>query len=89
MKIQLQEEVDEKERVQHKNIQLENELKTIKKLEKSVQKIDRSKRKLEKEFETYKVSGRRGKDCLCSVLIALFGFFRESLECCMLLIILL
>lgn len=57
MKIQLQDEMDEKERVQQKNVQLEQELKTVKKLERSVQKIDRSKRKLEEEFKAYKVAG--------------------------------
>ena len=55
MKIQLQDEVEEKERVHSKNQQLENELKTVKKLERSVQKIDRSKKKLEEEFKAYKV----------------------------------
>lgn len=55
MSRQLQDEVDEKERMQQKNDQLEAELRTIKKLERSVQKIDRSKRKLEQEFKAYKV----------------------------------
>lgn len=55
MKIQLQDETEEKDRIQQKNLQLEAELKTIKKLERSVQKIDRSKKKLEEEFRVYKV----------------------------------
>jgi len=55
MKIQLHDEMDEKDRVHQKNVQLENELKAVKKLERSVHKIDRSKRKLEQEFRTYKV----------------------------------
>jgi len=55
MKIQLNEETEEKEKMNQKNTQLENELKAIKKLERSVQKIDRSKRKLEEEFKSYKV----------------------------------
>lgn len=55
MKIQLQDEVEEKDRVNEKNKLLEAELKTVKKLERSVQKIDRSKRKLEEEFRAYKV----------------------------------
>lgn len=55
MKLRLQDEMDEKEKVQEKNIHLESELKALKKLEKSVQKIDRSKKKLEQEFMSYKV----------------------------------
>lgn len=53
--MRLQDEMDEKEKVQEKNIHLESELKALKKLEKSVQKIDRSKKKLEQEFMSYKV----------------------------------
>ncbi|XP_060576517.1 uncharacterized protein LOC132733823 isoform X22 [Ruditapes philippinarum] len=60
MKIQLQDEIEEKERVHSKNQQLENELKTVQKLERSVQKIDRSKRKLETEFKAYKNSVETG-----------------------------
>ena len=55
MKLRLQDEIDEKEKVQEKNLHLESELKALKKLEKSVQKIDRSKKKLEHEFMSYKV----------------------------------
>ena len=55
MKLRLQDEIDEKEKVQEQNIHLESELKALKKLEKSVQKIDRSKKKLEQEFMSYKV----------------------------------
>ena len=55
MKLRLQDEVDEKEKVQEKNTHLESELKALKKLEKSVQRIDRSKKKLEHEFASYKV----------------------------------
>ncbi|KAH3892929.1 hypothetical protein DPMN_017065 [Dreissena polymorpha] len=60
MKIQLQDEVEEKERMSQKNNQLETELKTLKKLERSVDKIDRSKRKLEEEFRLYKNSVEAG-----------------------------
>ncbi|XP_053377095.1 trichohyalin-like isoform X6 [Mercenaria mercenaria] len=60
MKIQLQDEMEEKERVHHKNQQLEKELKTVRKLERSVHKIDRSKRKLEEEFKAYKNSVETG-----------------------------
>ena len=55
MKLRLQDEIDEKEKVHEKNVHLESELKALKKLEKSVQKIDRSKKKLEHEFQSYKV----------------------------------
>lgn len=74
MKIQLQDEMDEKERVHAKNLQLEAELKAIKKLERSVQKIDRSKRKLEEEFRAYKVD---------SDVVGVFRMQEWSQEICM------
>ncbi|XP_052779650.1 ankyrin repeat domain-containing protein 26-like isoform X20 [Mya arenaria] len=60
MKLQLQDEIEEKERIGNKNAQLQTELKNLRKLEQSVKKIDRSKRKLEDDFRIYKTTVEAG-----------------------------
>ena len=70
MKLRLQDEIEEKEKVHEKNLHLESELKALKKLEKSVQKIDRSKKKLEQEFQSYKVLCCHGYQLLVGHLVS-------------------
>jgi len=53
---QLQDEVDEKSHLQTRNLQLENELGSLKRLEKNLQKLEKNKKKLEQEYQNYKVA---------------------------------
>lgn len=55
MQQQLQNEVDEKSKLQTANLHLQSELGTLKQLQKSVQKLEHSKKKLEQDYEHYKV----------------------------------
>ncbi|XP_033746672.1 ankyrin repeat domain-containing protein 26-like isoform X15 [Pecten maximus] len=50
----VEEEVDSKSKLQAKNLQLQNELGSLKRLQKTVEKLERSKSKLEQEHTMYK-----------------------------------
>lgn len=52
---QLHEEIEQKEKLDVKNRQQQQELNSLKSVEKNISKLERSKRKLEDEFNMYKV----------------------------------